>query len=72
MTYADTTIQPDTGNVKKTSRTLTVKGAGTLVATVIEKDGTEHILEQQINAPTTGNVANNQANNPTNNSQVGQ
>lgn len=51
-------INPEKGTVTKTSASVTLKGNGTLVALVTEKDGTEHRLEQAFTATTNTNTNN--------------
>ena len=59
VTYDDALgINPEKGTVTKTSASVTLKGNGTLVALVTEKDGTEHILEQAFTATANTNTNN--------------
>ena len=59
VTYDDALgINPEKGTVTKTSASVTLKGNGTLVALVTEKDGTEHRLEQAFTATTNTNTNN--------------
>lgn len=52
-------IEPASGSVTSTSKTVTLQGAGTLVAIVTEKDGTEHRLEQAVTVATNTNTTTN-------------